>query len=139
MVFESVFAEEDEVMAEINMTPLVDVMLVLLIIFIVTAPLMTRSIPVDLPRTAGSPAAMDAEPVRLSLDGKGRLYWNEEQIDDNELAPRLSAAAKATAAPEVQLAADRGTRYERIADILAAVKAVGITRLGFVIQAQRMP
>ena len=122
-------------MADINTTPLVDVMLVLLVIFIVTAPLMTQSIPVRVPKTA-TVAAPEPKtpPVRLALDAQDRLFWNETPIAQAELPARLAAAAALTPPPEVRLAADQDTRYVRLAEVMAAIKAAGIERMGFVTQ-----
>lgn len=121
-------------MAEINTTPLVDVMLVLLIIFIVCAPLMTQAIKVDLPQASAAPLEAKPETVRLALDAAGKLYWNEVEIANGTLAARLSAAAAQQPQPEVQLSADKETRYQRLAEIMAATKDAGIVKLGFVTQ-----
>ena len=119
-------------MADINTTPLVDVMLVLLIIFIVCTPLMTQSIKVDLPQASAAPADTKQETVRLTLDATGKLYWNETQIKGEELASRLTAAALQQPQPEVQLSADKETRYQQVAEVMAATKEAGIAKLGFV-------
>jgi len=132
MAFGSFGGSSSQPMADINTTPLVDVMLVLLIIFIVTAPLMTQAIRVDLPRTAATPAPPLPEALRLSLDGAGKLYWNDAAVDESGLAARLASAAAQRPQPEVHLAADRETRYQRLAEVMAAVRAAGLERLGFV-------
>ena len=121
---------------QINVTPLVDVMLVLLIIFIVTAPLLTHSIPVNLP-VAGSTAAPEKpDIITLSLNQEGTLFWNDAPIQEVELAMRLSEAGQRQPQPELHLRADRDTRYQRIADIMAAAQKAGIQKLGFVSQPQ---
>lgn len=122
-------------MADINTTPLVDVMLVLLVIFIVTAPLMTQAIPVRVPKTA-SVAAADSKtpPVRLAFDRQRQLFWNETPITRAELPARLAAVAGQSPQPEIRLAADQDTRYAELAELMAAVKGAGIERLGFVTQ-----
>lgn len=119
-------------MAEINMTPLVDVMLVLLIIFIVTAPLMTQAIKVDLPQV--NAAALDQKPetVRLTVKADGQTYWNDEAVDADTLKTRLAAAAKSEPQPEVHLSADKEARYEKIADVMGASRDAGIAKFGFV-------
>ena len=119
-------------MAEINMTPLVDVMLVLLIIFIVTAPLMSQSLKVDLPQVKATPNDMKPDVVRITLDAAGQVYWNDASIGDDQLSTRLMEAGKRTPAPEVHLSADRNTRYQRIADVMSAAREAGIQKLGFV-------
>jgi biopolymer transport protein ExbD len=134
MAFGSFDSGASRPMAEINTTPLVDVMLVLLIIFLVTAPLMTSSIKVDLPRTPSSTSAPKPpeKPLRLSLDAAGTLYWNDEAIADTELEARLAAAVGVNPELEVHLAADRNTRYQRVADLMAAARHAGVTKMGFV-------
>jgi biopolymer transport protein ExbD len=122
-------------MAEINTTPLVDVMLVLLIIFLVTAPLMTSSIKVDLPRTPSSASSAPKppeKPLRLSLDAAGALYWDNEPLAETELEARLAATVNVNPQLEVHLAADRNTRYQRVADLMATARRAGVTKMGFV-------
>jgi biopolymer transport protein ExbD len=125
-------------MAEINTTPLVDVMLVLLIIFLVTAPLMTQSIPVALPQASAPPTDEKPETIRLSLDGAGKLYWDEVPFASEgekriaELKTRLSAAVENRRDLEVQIRADRDIRYQQVAEVMAAAKRAGVTKLGFV-------
>ncbi len=120
-------------MAEINTTPLVDVMLVLLVIFIITAPLLTHAIKLDLPNAAAPAAAEKPETVTLSIDGAGRLFWNDQPLaDDAALVERFSAAATRTPQPELHLRADRETRYQRIAQVMSAAQQAGIAKIGFV-------
>ncbi|MEW6569260.1 MAG: biopolymer transporter ExbD [Pseudomonadota bacterium] len=119
-------------MAEINMTPLVDVMLVLLIIFMVTMPLMTKAIPIDLPQVAQAPADEEPEAIRLSLDAAGALYWEDEMIDASTLDARLAEAAARQLQPELRLAADKDTRFQPLAEVMAAVRGAGLSKLGFV-------
>ena len=119
-------------MSEINVTPLVDVMLVLLVIFIITAPLLAYAIKIDLPQTDAAPAAARPDAIKLSLNGAGQFFWNSEAIAERELARRLGAAAKRQPQPELHLYADRATRYEQLARVLSAAQQAGITRMGFV-------
>ena len=119
-------------MAEINTTPLVDVMLVLLVIFIITAPLLAYAIKLDLPNERGAGITAAPETIRLSIDAQGGLFWNAEKIDDDALAARLTQAAGREPQPELHLRADRATRYERIAAVMAAAQQAGLTRMGFV-------
>jgi len=124
--------ETDDVMNEINMTPLVDVMLVLLIVFIITVPVMKHSVNVDLPRATSTPQDAKPETIRLSVDAQGRYYWNEQPIVDADLLPRLQAEAKREPQPELHLRGDKDARYERVAQALAAAQRAGLRRIGFI-------
>ncbi len=124
-------------MSEINTTPLVDVMLVLLIIFIVTAPLMTQAIRVDLPQTAATASEEKPEKVTLALDAAGTLYWDNAPLDEAELPARLAEASRRHPQPELQLRADRDTRYQKIAEVMGQAREAGIERLGFVTEPGR--
>lgn len=119
-------------MAEINVTPMVDVMLVLLVIFIITAPLLTHAIRLDLPTAQAAPAPQQPETVTLSIDAAGAIYWNDAPVTPEGLKARLAQAARQTPAPELQLRADKATRYEMIARVMAAAQDSGLTRMGFV-------
>jgi biopolymer transport protein ExbD len=135
MAFGSFDSGASRPMVDINTTPLVDVMLVLLIIFLVTAPLMTQSIKVDLPQASAEATDLKPETLRLAIDDKGTLYWNDLPFTETEsgtLENRLREAARANPKLDVQLSADRDTRYQRVAEIMATTKRAGITRLGFV-------
>ena len=119
-------------MAEINVTPLVDVMLVLLVIFIITAPLLSYAIKLDLPNDPAPAAEPAPATVKLSIDPGGTVYWDGELVSDAELAKRMAAAAKSTTLPELHIRADKATRYERIAFVLAAAQQAGLAKVGFV-------
>ncbi|AOJ23855.1 MULTISPECIES: ExbD/TolR family protein [Burkholderia] len=119
-------------MAEINMTPLIDVMLVLLVIFIITAPLMTHAIRLDLPKVAASVARDTPLSVTLSIDDAGKLYWDDAPVALDALPARFRAAAAGAAPPELRLRASRATRYDVIAQVMGAAQAAGLTRIGFV-------
>ena len=121
-------------MSDINVTPMVDVMLVLLVIFIITAPLFTHAVKLDLPAAQAAPAPEKPETITLSIDGAGKIYWNDAPIEQADLAARMSAAAQKQPQPELQLRADKGTRYEVIAQVMAAAQSNGLTKLGFVTQ-----
>ncbi|MBK4734851.1 ExbD/TolR family protein [Noviherbaspirillum pedocola] len=121
-------------MSDINVTPMVDVMLVLLVIFIITAPLFTHAVKLDLPAAQAAPAPEKPETITLSIDGAGKIYWNDAPIEQADLAARMSAAAQKQPQPELQLRADKGTRYEVIAQVMAAAQNNGLTKLGFVTQ-----
>lgn len=120
-------------MADINVTPMVDVMLVLLVIFILSAPMFTGSVQLELPK-AQTPAveSAPAATVTLSIDGKGQIFWNNDPVEQAALASRLVEAAKLDPQPELQLRADKDTRYEVVAQVMAAAQSNGLTKLGFV-------
>lgn len=124
--------EPDEVMNEINMTPLVDVMLVLLIIFIITVPVMKHAVNIDLPRATNQPQEVKPETVRLSVDGGGTYYWNESRIEDAQLPELLRKAAAAQPQPELHIRGDKEVRYERVAQAMAAAQQAGMRKIGFV-------
>ncbi|RTL50412.1 MAG: biopolymer transporter ExbD [Rhodocyclaceae bacterium] len=132
MAFGSFGDNGKQPMAEINMTPLVDVMLVLLIIFIVTAPLMSQSLKVDLPQVKAQPTDAKPDVIRLALDAGGKLYWNESPVAEDALLARLTEAAGHTPPPEVHLSADKETRYQRVAEVMGAAREAGIQKLGFI-------
>jgi biopolymer transport protein ExbD len=124
--------DTDDVMNEINMTPLVDVMLVLLIIFIITVPVMKHAVNIDLPRATNQPQDAKPETIRLSVDAQGSYYWNEVKIDDKDLAPQLRAAAAKTPQPELHIRGDKDVRYERVAQAMAAAQQAGLRKIGFI-------
>jgi len=120
-------------MAEINTTPLVDVMLVLLVIFIITAPLLTHAIRLELPNAQAPAVAETVETISLSIDADGALYWNDAPLADlAALGERLAQAAARQPALELQLRADAQVRYQRIAEVMSAAQQAGIARIGFV-------
>ena len=128
--------DPDEVMNEINMTPLVDVMLVLLIIFIITVPVMKHSVNVDLPRATNQPENILPETVRLSVAADGRYFWNGQQIADDELPARLQAEAVKQPQPDLHIRGDKEVRYERVAQAMAAAQRAGVRKIGFVTDPQ---
>lgn len=119
-------------MAEINVIPLVDIMLVLLVIFIITAPLLTNAVKIDLPRASSTPNIGQVEKVQLSIDAGGRLFWNGELLDRAQLNERLKVAGAQAQIPELHLHADRNTRYEIIAEVMSEAARNGLSKLGFV-------
>jgi biopolymer transport protein ExbD len=123
--------------SDINMVPLIDVMLVLLIVFMITAPLLTHAVKIDLPAAASQASNEKPETVTLAIDGTGKMFWNDQPIADGELANRLSAAAAATVQPELHLRADRETRYQKLAEVMSAAKTAGIQKIGFVTVPER--
>jgi biopolymer transport protein ExbD len=119
-------------MADINVTPMVDVMLVLLVIFIITAPLFTHAIKLDLPKAQSSAAPEKPETISLSINAEGAIFWNNDPVAQPDLSARLAAAAQKQPQPDLQLRADKSTRYEVIAQVMSAAQANGLTKLGFV-------
>jgi len=119
-------------MAEINMTPLIDVMLVLLVIFIITAPLFTHAIRLDLPKVASAPARETPQTISLSIDAAGKLYWDGSVITLDQMRKRFAQAGKQADQPEIHLHAERNTRYEVIAQVMGAAQQAGLERIGFV-------
>ncbi|MEC4720278.1 biopolymer transporter ExbD [Noviherbaspirillum sp. CPCC 100848] len=126
-------------MADINVTPMVDVMLVLLVIFIITAPLFTHSIKLDLPSAESTVSPDKPDTISVSIDGEGKIYWNNEALDQAELGKRLEVAAKKQPQPELQLRADKSTRYEIIAQVMSAAQGSGMAKMGFVTESQQKP
>jgi len=123
---------EQQPMVDINTTPLVDVMLVLLIIFIITAPLLTHSIRIDLPQAQGESSPERPQTVTVTLDGGGKLFWNDDAVTLEALSARLAEAAARSPQPELHLRADRDTRYQLLAEVMSSARAAGVTRIGFV-------
>ena len=121
-----------EPMAEINVTPLVDVTLVLLVVFIIAAPLLTYAIKLDLPAAQAAPAGPAPAAVEVSIDASGSLFWNGSALDADALGARLKDAAAASPQPELHLRADRAVRYEFVAQLMAAAQRAGIQRIGFI-------
>lgn len=119
-------------MADINVTPMVDVMLVLLVIFIITAPLFTHAIKIDLPVAQSAPAPEKPQTISLSIDAAGTVYWNDVATDDPELERRMAAAAQSSPLPELQLRADKDARYAVIAKVMSVAQSHGLSKLGFV-------
>jgi biopolymer transport protein ExbD len=119
-------------MAEINVTPMVDVMLVLLVIFIITAPLFTHAVKLELPNASSAPAPEKPESITLSINAEGKLFWNNAAVSLDELGTRFATAAQKKPQPELQLRADKSTRYEVIAQVMSAAQTNGMTKIGFV-------
>jgi biopolymer transport protein ExbD len=124
-------------MAEINMIPLIDVMLVLLVIFIITAPLLTHAVKLDLPRASSQPNLTKPDHIAVSIDAQGGLFWNGERVDRKGLRERLAAAATQRPQPEVHLSADRAAHYQSVAEVMADTASAGMGRIGFVSDPER--
>ena len=119
-------------MGEINMVPLIDVMLVLLVIFIVTAPLLTHAVKIDLPKASAQPNAVQAEKIEFAIDAAGIRFWNGERISREEAAARFATEGRREPQPEVHVRADQTVPYGRVAETLADAARAGLTRVGFV-------
>ncbi len=124
-------------MSDINMTPLIDVMLVLLVIFIITAPLMTSSLKLDLPKTEGATPNSAPSFIALAIDADGKLFFGDELLSPEALAQRVAAAAKANPQLEVQLRADQRVAYGGVAALIAMIQKAGLSRIGFVTEAPK--
>jgi biopolymer transport protein ExbD len=119
-------------MAEINMIPLIDVMLVLLVIFMITAPLLTNTVKIELPRASSQPNLTKPEHIQVTIDAASSMYWNGERLDRAAVRARLSQASKQTPQPELHLRADKTTPYQAVAEVMADAAKSGLTRIGFV-------
>lgn len=118
-------------MSEINTTPLVDVMLVLLVIFIITAPLLTHAVKIDLPQASSKPLTEKPEVVDIAIDDNGALFWNDQALTKEDLVSRLNQAALKKPQPELHIRADKETRYQLLAEVMANAQNAGIKTLGF--------
>jgi biopolymer transport protein ExbD len=119
-------------MSEINMIPLIDVMLVLLVIFIITAPLLTHSVKIDLPKASSTPNLTKPDNIQLAIDAQGKVFWNGEALERNAWQERMRAAAKHSPQPEVHIRGDATAAYGKVAVVLADAAKAGLTRIGFV-------
>jgi biopolymer transport protein TolR len=117
---------------EINMTPFIDVMLVLLIIFMVAAPLMTAGVPLDLPQTRAAPLNVDAKPITLSIRQSGQVFFGENEVRDDEIVPRLTANASQGLEERVFVRGDKRVDYGRVAQVMSIVTAAGFKRVALV-------
>ncbi len=119
-------------MAEINVVPLVDVMLVLLVIFIITTPLLTHSVKIDLPKASSSANLTRPEHIEFGIREDGTLYWNGALVSEQELAGRFAAEAARQPQPELHIRADRHVEYEKVAQVMSAAATAGLVRIAFV-------
>jgi biopolymer transport protein ExbD len=125
-------SQDDDIMSEINMTPLVDVMLVLLIIFIITVPVINNAVKIDLPRATSQPSDTKPPHVELSIDAVGQYTWNGAALAPDALKSRMAEVATQQPQPELHLRADRQTPYEKVAQVMAAAQSSGLGKIGFV-------
>ena len=125
--------DEDEVIGTINTTPLVDVMLVLLIIFLITIPVVTHTVPVKLPSETNQPYQTKPENINIAVNKDGDMFWNEKFVaDTNDLLERLKTAAVVVPQPEVHIRGDQQTRYEFIGKVILTAQRAGIAKVGFI-------
>ncbi|MDE1990456.1 MAG: biopolymer transporter ExbD [Betaproteobacteria bacterium] len=124
--------DEDAVLAAINTTPLVDVMLVLLIIFLITIPVVIHTVPLQLPKEASQPTPAQPQTIHLSVDRNGTIYWEQAVVSMARLRARLAESAHKEPLPVVQIRGDSRTRYEAIGRVMLACQQAGIGRVGFV-------
>ena len=129
--------DTDDVMNEINMTPLVDVMLVLLIIFIITVPVMKHAVNVDLPQASSQREEVKPETLNLSVDASGNYFINESRVSDADLPRLLQAEAARQPQPDLHIRGDKAVRYERVAQAMAAAQRAGVRKIGFITEPER--
>lgn len=123
---------EDADVSDINMVPLIDIMLVLLIIFMITLPVLTHAVKVDLPRAAAAPDHAEPQRITLSVNAEGAVYWNDERIDEDTLQKRLASAARQNPQPELHIRGDRKAEYEHVLQVMSAAQRAGVLKLGFI-------
>ena len=124
--------DDDEVIAQINTTPLVDVMLVLLIIFLITITVVTHTIPVELPKETVQPLQSRPESVEIAVDRQGEFFWNAAPVDASTLLARLKGVAVQSPQPDVHVRGDESTRYEFVGRVIAACERAGIEKVSFI-------
>ena len=124
--------DSDAMLSEINMIPFIDVMLVLLIIFIITVPVIKHTVAIDLPQASNQKVVDKPENVRLSVDASGAYFWNETRMEDADLEQQLAVAAARQPQPELHIRGDKAVRYERVALALAAAQRAGLRKIGFI-------
>jgi biopolymer transport protein ExbD len=129
--------DDDGLMNEINMTPLVDVMLVLLIVFMVTIPVIRHAVKIDLPHASSQKEDTKPAQVTIAIDADGNVMWDDQKVDDATLNAKIAAAAQAEPQPELHLDADRKVPYEKVAQVMSAAQAGGLTKIGFVTQPKK--
>jgi biopolymer transport protein ExbD len=125
--------DDERTMSEINTTPLVDVMLVLLIVFMITIPVITHTVPVELPKVRNEALKTAPENINISVNKDGQIYWNQSLVADTAaLLERLKGAAVLKPQPEVHVRADQTTRYEHVGRVILTAQRAGIQKVGFI-------
>ena len=128
----SIQDQEEDMLSEINMIPLIDVMLVLLIVFMITVPVMKHAVDVALPQASSQMSQDKPDTIKLSISAQGQFHWNDKAVSDEELQALLTEAASAEHQPELHIRGDKEVRYERVAQAMSAAQRAGIKQLGFV-------
>jgi biopolymer transport protein ExbD len=129
---------DSEVMSEINTTPLVDVMLVLLIIFLITVPVITQTVPLSLPKAHNVPTETKPENITIAVDSEGKIYWNLMLMPDTKsLLDRFKGVARMQPQPEVHVRGDRGSRYEHVGRVILTAQRAGVQKVGFITEPDR--
>lgn len=131
--------DSEQGMSEINLIPLIDIMLVLMIIFLVTATVMNPAVPLTLPKADAAAAQQPAKTVNVSINAAGQVFWNQQPVSLPDLAQRMAQASQATPKPAIQLRADQDARYDSVAQVLARASQAGLTDLAFVSDAAQSP
>ena len=130
--------DDEKAISEINVTPLVDVMLVLLIIFLITIPVITQSVKVDLPKAANIPTQTKPENINIAVNAEGDVFWNTMMVPTQEaLLERIKSVAVLTPQPEIHVRGDRGTAYEHIGRVIVLAQRGGIQKIGFITEPDR--
>ena len=130
--------EDDKPMSEINTTPLVDVMLVLLILFLITIPVITQSVKVDLPKAANIPTQTKPENINIAVDAEGNVFWNTAMVPNQDaLLERIKQVAVMDPQPEIHVRGDRATAYEHIGRVIVICQRGGISKVGFITEPDR--
>jgi biopolymer transport protein ExbD len=130
--------DEEKVMSEINTTPLVDVMLVLLIIFLITIPVITQTVKVELPKIANQPTKTKPENITIAVNGEGDVFWNTAKVaDDNQLRELIRGVAIQQPQPEIHIRGDKGVKYEYVGRVILAVQRGGVMKVGFITEPDR--
>ena len=137
MSFHGPFDDSSEVMSEINMTPLVDVMLVLLIIFMLTVPVLTHAVKLDLPKASSAAEQQKPNAVTVSVAADGGVFWNDAGVSQDELRARLKACAALSPQPVLRIRGDKKVEYDHIAQVMSMMQQAGIEKLGFVTEPAR--
>ena len=124
--------QSSQPMAEINMIPLIDVMLVLLVIFIITAPMLTHAVKIELPKASSAPEEQKPEVIRLTIDSEGAVYWNDQKLEKADWQVRMAEASKQPTQPELRIRADGASAYRNVAVVMSDAASAGLTKIGFV-------
>jgi biopolymer transport protein ExbD len=136
MAFGDTEVQGEDVLSEINMIPLIDVMLVLLIVFIITVPVINHAVRLELPQASAQRTPDRPVIIRVSVDARGAYYWNDAPVSDEDLRPRLAQVAALDPQPELHIRGDRSVRYERVALLMAQAQGAGLRRIAFVTKPQ---